>query len=107
MLDLVQKRRQELKDPNIADVGGLMSTLIQMDLFSGNDDMIVDECFTFFFAGSQTLSASISNEVLFLTQNPELKKKALDELSAKIVDPFEKEQGKKFNLVEGFNIENL
>jgi cytochrome P450 len=51
-LDLVKKRRLELQDPNYVDVGGLMSTLIQMDLFSGNDDMIVDECFTFFFAGS-------------------------------------------------------
>lgn len=40
-----------MKDPKFADCGGFMSTLLEMELFT-DDEMIIDECFTFFFAGS-------------------------------------------------------
>ncbi len=51
MLSLIKKRKIELKDPTFIDKGDLMSTLLKTDLFT-DDEMIIDECFTFFFAGS-------------------------------------------------------
>jgi cytochrome P450 len=65
LLSLIQKRKREFTDPAFIDKGDLMSTLLKTDLFT-DDEMIIDECFTFFFAGSQTISASTANEVIFL-----------------------------------------
>jgi cytochrome P450 len=49
---MVAKRRSELlSDPHTKE-GDLLSILLSDPLFNTDDEMIVDECLTFFFAGS-------------------------------------------------------
>ena len=51
-LVLINKRREDFKKPDFEDRGDLVTILLHDDLFLGNDELIIDECFTFFFAGS-------------------------------------------------------
>ena len=56
--ELVQKKKQTLnmqgENDNSRDI---VSILLQDDLFKDNESVILDECLTFFFAGSSTTSA--------------------------------------------------
>lgn len=60
---MVDKRRELLrKDPKaLNEKGDLLSILITDQLFCNDNEMIIDECMTFFFAGSQTNSSNTSN----------------------------------------------
>jgi cytochrome P450 len=49
--------------------------------------MIIDECLTFFFAGSQTSSIAIQNLILMLIKHPEIKDKILREIETVIIQP--------------------
>ena len=49
--------------------------------------MIIDECLTFFFAGSQTGSVTAQNLTLMLIKHPEIKEKILKELDKVIMQP--------------------
>jgi hypothetical protein len=50
---IIKRRELILKDPEFAkNKGDLLSILLTDELFSLDNEMIVDECFTFFFAGS-------------------------------------------------------
>jgi cytochrome P450 len=50
---IIKRRELILKDPEFAKKkGDLLSILLTDELFSLDNEMIVDECFTFFFAGS-------------------------------------------------------
>ena len=49
---LAEKRKQDLKRKDFLDRGDLLSILSQDELFCDDPQMIVDECITFFFAGS-------------------------------------------------------
>jgi cytochrome P450 len=49
---MVEKRRA---DPSVGK-GDLLSILLSDSLFNMDTEMIIDECLTFFFAGSQTSS---------------------------------------------------
>ena len=64
-----------------------MEILLKDENFAGNDDMIVDECLTFFFAGSQTSSGAAQNLILMLIKHPEIKEKILKELDRVIIQP--------------------
>ena len=64
-----------------------MEILLKDENFAGNDDMIVDECLTFFFAGSQTSSVAAQNLILMLIKHPEIKEKILKELDRVIIQP--------------------
>ena len=59
--------------------------------------MIVDECLTFFFAGSQTSSSAAQNLMLMLIKHPEIRDKILAELDFFVIQPHLKsliDQGK-------------
>lgn len=49
--------------------------------------MIVDECLTFFFAGSQTSSIAIQNLIFSLIKHPEIKAKVTAELDKVVIQP--------------------
>ena len=49
--------------------------------------MIIDECLTFFFAGSQTSSVAAQNLILMLIKHPEIKENILKELDRVIIQP--------------------
>ena len=44
-------------------------------LFEGNDDMIIDECLTFFLAGSSTNAVTTANAICYLLMNPNIEQK--------------------------------
>jgi len=62
-----------------------LSILLSDELFKDNDTRIIDECFTFFFAGSQTSAIAMQNLILALLKHPEYQKKITDELKREIV----------------------
>lgn len=51
-MSLLLKKREAMKNPDYVDQGDLLSIMLNEDIFQGADEIIVDECFTFFFAGS-------------------------------------------------------
>ena len=52
-LEVVQKRRQQIANGlNTSDSGDLLTILLTDDLFKNDERLIIDECLTFFFAGS-------------------------------------------------------
>jgi cytochrome P450 len=75
--------------------------------------MIVDECLTFFFAGSQTSSAAAQNLMLMLIKHPEIRNKILAELDTILIQPHlnsSVNQGKtkeaKVNVLDLINFDN-
>jgi cytochrome P450 len=52
-----------MKRPDFQDKGDLLTILLNDEIFQSNDEIIIDECLTFFFAGSQTTSIAIANMV--------------------------------------------
>ena len=55
--------------------------------FKDNNSRIVDECLTFFFAGSQTSAAATQNLICSLVKHPEYQQQLRDELEEKIILP--------------------
>lgn len=106
MSNIVDQRRVEMKQPDFHDKGDLLSTLLQIEFF--DNKLILDECFTFFFAGSQTMASGISNEIFFLVQKPELREKIIDEFQRVVVQPYESANpGKKYNIVDGLDFAGI
>ena len=70
---IVEKRREELaKDPSLkADKGDFLTILLTEPHFKDNIGRIIDECLTFFFAGSQTSAAATQNLICSLMKHPE------------------------------------
>ena len=50
--DMIKERRTEMKKDNYQDKGDLLTIFLHDEIFANNDDRIIDECLTFFFAGS-------------------------------------------------------
>jgi len=90
---MVDARRNLIKsDPEAAEKkGDLLSILLSDDLFSLDNNMIVDECLTFFFAGSQTSSVTTQNLILHLIKNRKYGDQIINEIEKVVVIPF-KEQ---------------
>lgn len=65
----------------------MLSILLSDPLFNTDDEMIVDECLTFFFAGSQTSSVTTQNLVLHLLKHPHYKEKIVEEIREVVVRP--------------------
>ncbi|CDW80479.1 cytochrome p450 [Stylonychia lemnae] len=66
----------QIKRVNFAQTGhyegdDLLSVLLQDDVFQDSDQMIIDECITFFIAGSQTIAVAISNFLSYMAQSQE------------------------------------
>jgi len=59
-----------MKDPKYSeDRPDLLSILLQDEVYKDNDKMIVDECITFFAAGSHTIKSANVNVLIYLTLN--------------------------------------
>lgn len=73
---IVDRRRRESK----VNGSDLLSILLTDPLFSTNDEIMVDELLTIFFAGSQTTSVASSNLILHLLEHPKYRNDILEEL---------------------------
>jgi cytochrome P450 len=58
--------------------------------------MIVDECMTFFFAGSQTSSANTQNLTMHLLKNTQYGEQISKEIEQVIVKPFVGSESKEW-----------
>jgi cytochrome P450 len=68
VLSMVVERRKE----GNAGVGGdLLSILLSDPLFATNDDIIVDELLTVFFAGASTNAKATQNLLMHLQEHPQ------------------------------------
>jgi cytochrome P450 len=57
-----------------------MTILLSDDLFKNDIEMIIDECLTFFLAGTQTTSALVGNTIALAMKHPEVLKKIIAEM---------------------------
>jgi len=56
---IVERRREAIKkDPSLKEAGDFLTILLTEPLFMNDNKRIIDECLTFFFAGSQTSAVS-------------------------------------------------
>lgn len=78
----------------------LLTILTSTDFYKGNDDLIIDEIVTFFFAGMKTIQISTTNLIYYLTKHQDIKAKLLKE----ILPPVEKA---KNNIVEDLEYDTV
>lgn len=57
-----------------------LSILINDPYFKDNDDMIIDECMTFMFASTQTVTILITNALFFFTMKTNIRDRVRKEL---------------------------
>jgi cytochrome P450 len=82
---VIETRRKQQTEIGIGD---LLSIMLGDPMFSENDEVMIDELLTIFFAGSQTTANATQNLILHLLQHPRYEQAILDELDLKIVKPF-------------------
>ncbi|TNV80191.1 hypothetical protein FGO68_gene8755 [Halteria grandinella] len=75
------RRANPLKDGETAD---LLSILLEDEVYHNNDEVIVDECITFFLAGSQTVKATDGNILIHLIMNDDVRAKLMNELKSQV-----------------------
>ena len=86
--DIVEKRRADLiKNPELANEGDFLTILLTEPHFKDDNSRIIDECLTFFFAGSQTSACATQNLFCSLLKHPEYQTRLREELENKIIQP--------------------
>ena len=101
---IVTRRRQEIaKDPSLKEAGDFLTILLTEDFFMNDNERIIDECFTFFFAGSQTSAVTTQNLIIALMKHPEYQEMLLKEFEDELIKPHFKELIEKGDIkpVEG------
>lgn len=69
---------------------------------------MLDECMTFFFAGSQTTACVTTNLNLYLMQKPDILKKCRDEITKVLIEPYKAAHpGKEFTLSDTMDLDNI
>jgi len=82
----LERRRAEKNKNDYVDRGDLLATLLEDELFANDNEVIIDQCLTFFVAGSQTLFFSTSNLIMYVHQNPEQLEKLRKEYLSNMVE---------------------
>jgi cytochrome P450 len=78
---IITRRREAIeKDPSLKDRGDFLTILLMGDTTKDDEELILDECLTFFFAGTQTTAIANSNLIFMLVKHPEVGQKILDEV---------------------------
>lgn len=77
---LVNERRK--MDSSSNQEKDMLSILINDDSFKGRDSEIIDECITFFLAGSQTTKVANTNLLIYFTMNEKVETKLLAEINS-------------------------
>ena len=88
LAQIVERRRQAIKkDPSLKEAGDFLTILLTEPLFMNDNKRIIDECLTFFFAGSQTSAVSSQNLMIALMKETHYQEKILDEIDQLIIQP--------------------
>ena len=74
------------------EAGDFLTILLTEPLFMNDNKRIIDECLTFFFAGSQTSAISSQNLMVALMKETEYQEKILDEMDKLIIQPHLEQQ---------------
>jgi len=83
---VVDRRRKNYEvDPSMKHKGDFLQILLEDETTRENNDLIVDECLTFFFAGTQTSNLTSQNLIYMLAKHPHYRDKILKELDEIIV----------------------
>ena len=78
---IVDRRRQTIKkDPSLKEAGDFLTILLTEPLYMNDNKRIIDECMTFFFAGSETSAITSQNLMIALMKYPEYQDKILHEV---------------------------
>eukprot|EP00350_Pseudokeronopsis_sp_OXSARD2_P005996 CAMPEP_0170542216 /NCGR_PEP_ID=MMETSP0211-20121228/1713_1 /TAXON_ID=311385 /ORGANISM="Pseudokeronopsis sp., Strain OXSARD2" /LENGTH=141 /DNA_ID=CAMNT_0010845211 /DNA_START=676 /DNA_END=1101 /DNA_ORIENTATION=+ len=84
---IVEAKRTKLQEnPTEGKRGDLMTILLQDDLFKDDVEMIIDECVTFFLAGTQTTFNSITTTLAHTIKRPFIREKMLAEINNFVLD---------------------
>ena len=108
MNGIVDRRRQAIaKDPSLKEAGDFLTVLLTEPLFMNDNERIIDESLTFFFAGSQTSAVTTQNLMIALLKNPEYQTKLLDEFDNEIVQEYLQERVAKGELKAGSEVSDV
>eukprot|EP00347_Sterkiella_histriomuscorum_P012378 403368811 len=102
---LVQKRRRNLDQHK--DKTDLLTILLSDGEYSKREEEIIDECITFFLAGSQTVIAANANLIQYATMNPEIQNKLLQEFRQVILPDLNQEQLLNIDIRKEFNYDKI
>jgi cytochrome P450 len=70
--------------------------------------MVIDECMTFFFAGSQTMSMATTNMLVYMIREPSYFDKVRIEIDRVIVSPYlEANPGCKLDMKKALQYDNI
>ena len=106
--DIVDRRRSVLaNDPSQKNKGDFLTILLTEPFFMNNQQRIIDECLTFFFAGSQTSANATQNLMMALIKNPQYQTQLLNEFDKEIVQEHLKERVSKGELAVGQTVEDI
>jgi cytochrome P450 len=67
-----------------ADGDDLLSILLTNDYYKNDDELIIDEIFTLFLAGSKTVATTTANLICYLDKSPNSKSKLLTEVDSSL-----------------------
>ena len=85
---IIDRRRAAIeKDPKLKEAGDFLTILLTEPFFMNDNERIIDECLTFFFAGSQTSGVTAQNLMIALMKNPGYQTRLLEEFDTEIVQP--------------------
>ena len=94
------------KDPKEAEKVDLLTIMLKDPLFENNDEQIINESMTFFFAGTLTQATSTANIICYQLQYPQVEKKVRASL-AKNFTSFNNPMETLEQLAEQLSIESL
>jgi cytochrome P450 len=63
---VAEKREAIKKDPKEGEKGDLLSIMLKDSLFENNDEQIINESMTFFFAGTISQATTTSNAICYI-----------------------------------------
>lgn len=90
---IVERRRKAIQaDPKLKEKGDFLTILLTEPFFMNDNERIIDESLTFFFAGSQTSAVTTQNLLVALMKHPEYQDKLLQEFNTEIVQEHLKER---------------
>jgi len=80
-LTIIEERRANPRKDGGAD---LLSILLEDEAYTGQNEIIIDECITFFLAGSQTVKVTDANMLMHIAMREDVRKQVRQELREKV-----------------------